>query len=124
MALTWNVSNVKDFEELYYEGPGDDGSPVRRIGGVTETLIFLSLRTKIGTITEANAAEVYRRVHVIEETEGALKPGPKGYEFFSEEDIVRHVGLKTNAAFKDWPKREFNRHMNKIRAELGMDKIA
>lgn len=101
--------------ELYEQGYQADG--------MTNALIWASLQTNIGTITEENAAEVFRRVQVIEDTFGALMSTPDGPVYFTQEDITRRIGLYTNASFVDEPKRTFNMRLNKIRVRDGKEKI-
>lgn len=125
MALTWSVEKVEDYETVCkivaaYDDPSRDVKVGDTIWNpVTEALIWASLSTGIGTITEANAAEVFGRIRLIEQLFGPLLiraevdgVRPEGEKAFITVDEVRsHIGLSTNASFKDeirskWLKRQ------------------
>src|SRR5262245_8466836 len=62
MPLTWDVTDVKDHDEVTTLVVVEDGVEKRLWHPVTETLVWMSMSTGIGRITEANAAEVYARI--------------------------------------------------------------
>jgi hypothetical protein len=106
MALTWSVENVENQDEVCWRVCTED-LPMHGmkkgesyLSPVTNALIWHSLNTGIGTITEESAAEVYARVSFVEMLYGASLMGPEGPVFITKEDIERHVGLRTNASFK------------------------
>lgn len=74
----------------------------------SDAMIWHTLNTGIGTITPLNAAEVYARIALVEELYGPSlrmpdeKDGGKLKPYYLTIDDVRaHIGLVTNASFKD-----------------------
>lgn len=113
MSLNWNVEDVKDYETVcFYKATVADPNHGIEVGdrcmnGVTSALIWLSLATMIGHIREDNAAEVYARIKLIEKLDGAMmRKGGEDY-FLTREDVQAHIGLSTNASFKDEPRSKF-----------------
>lgn len=115
MALTWSVKNVANHDEVTTWIPSEDDPNGRFKAGdrlwnpVTEALVWASLSTGIGTITEANAAEVYARIHLVEKLFGAMliraevdgvRPSGEA-AFITADEVISHIGLSTNASFKD-----------------------
>jgi hypothetical protein len=108
MSLDWNVSKVKDYENLCWITLEED-LPSRflkagdsLVNPVTETLVFLTISAGIPEITEQNAAEFYARVRIIEATYGAFlskhdENGGLADKPLTAEDIYNHIGLRTNA---------------------------
>ncbi len=117
MPLTWDVSKIIDYKELCWnpcDPPeiGDDGENRAMIDGVTDGLIWATLMTGIGTITEANYEEFWSRLEMNSLINGKYlrfgkgatwlgKPIPETKSGYSLEMIYRHIGLKTNAYFRD-----------------------
>jgi hypothetical protein len=69
MALTWNVSQIIDYKELCWnpcDPPeiGDDGENRVMIDPITDGLIWATLMTGIGTITEKNYEEFWCRLEM------------------------------------------------------------
>lgn len=118
MALHWDTANVEDKDEVCW-GPATADEPMYGIkegdivlNFVTNALIWHSLNTGIGTITEANAAEVYARIAFIEELHGVscVAPNKRGKLVdrpITVEDVRKHIGLYTNASFKDESRASF-----------------
>lgn len=86
-----------------------------KVDSRTEALIWLSLSTMIGEITEENHEEVFRRVQVIEKKHGAMLGDSEEAVFFTMADVKRRIGLKANAAFRDEPSAKFDKRMAKIK---------
>jgi hypothetical protein len=110
MSLNWDITNVQNKDEVCWIIASEDyptrgiskGSKV--LNPVTESLIFASMATGIGTITEENASEVYARISFIEKVSGALMYRGEGWEGLpniTPEEVQAHIGLSTNASFKD-----------------------
>ena len=113
MALTWDTKNVLDFEDVCFIEASED-APMsgitkgdRLLNPVTNALIWHSLNTGIGTITAENAGEVFARIHLVETLYGASLMGPEGDRPIKPGDVLRHVGLTTNASFKDESRTSF-----------------
>lgn len=96
MALTWDFTACKDPDAL----KTDEEWPV------TEMLIWCTLFTGIGGLTERTASEFYARVHWMEKTQGAFLRGtdPETGDLVAApltiEDVIKRIGLKTNATFE------------------------
>ena len=97
MALTWDLTDIKNYEDVCWE-KNDDGTD--RLNPVTESLIWLSMGIGMGNITEANANEFYIRVALYEDLFGNMlstfENGVKKYIPITPEDIISHIGLRTN----------------------------
>jgi len=93
MPLTWDITRCAETPETL--NAGVDGT-------ITEACIFLTMGVGIGDWTEANAAEVYGRVHLMEAIYGAMVrlPNPDGTGLtdrpITPEDVRRRIGLRTN----------------------------
>lgn len=112
MSLNWDLTGIKNHEEVCFVGEGDE----RRLHGVTHTLIMCTLGVGIGEITNKNWREFYRRIHVQELVWGPFTQmrirSEDGEEqtwsrFITAKDIFKHIGLKTNAHFKQTDGRKF-----------------
>lgn len=80
MALTTNISNCVNWEELNT----DANYPM------TERIYFVTLVTDLGEITEANYGEFYARVKVYETIVGD--------DLITLADVKRRIGLTTNVS--------------------------
>lgn len=94
---------------------GEDGS--HRMNPVTEVLIFRSMSTGMGEITEANWREVATRILILGKVLGAEMVGPGGVDvFLTAQDVKAHIGLKTNVG-QEWSKTKFNAYVMKAMRE-------
>lgn len=113
MSLDWNLTGIKDYNEVCWI---TDDKGEKRLDGVTQTIIWATMAVGIGTITEANAPEFFARISIIEDMDGAWMIGPDGPVRFTYEDVVRHIGLKTNVFPEEtrakWIKRQVTRVMD------------
>lgn len=106
MPLRLNVEKVKDVETVCFTGEGEN----RRLHPITESLRDLGRNAGYSRITEANAAEVYRRVAILDELFGAPACHGDGSPWsVTEEDVRRHIGLTVNWSEKT--KTQFNREV-------------
>jgi len=97
MTLRISVEKVRNREELFIVSP-EGGTP--ELGAVTRGLAEAMYHGHIGSITEANAEEVLRRVRVVEEINGPyLRVGPRD-AFFTLEDVERRIGMRLNVETK------------------------
>jgi len=106
VALTWDTADIQDNEAVcFMEAPADDAwhglkKGDRILNPVTNALIWHSLNTGIGTITREVAAEVWARIHLVETIYGASLMNSEGERPITKDDVLKHIGLKTNASFK------------------------
>lgn len=87
MALTWDISKVKDWQEL----TEDKNESV-----ITETIIWGCMATDIGEITNANWQEWFTRFAWLEKEQGAWMSNGDESLFMKPEWVKRRIGLKTN----------------------------
>ena len=99
MALTWDISKIKDHKALWVPDP--DNKEMFQLNTKTDALIWMMLFIGVYDITEENVGEVFERTAMYERVGGSIcKKRVKGRiedDPFTYEDICRHVGLKTNA---------------------------
>lgn len=97
MALTWNVSKVKNYKVVTTD-PNDPN----KWAPVTRALITLTIPLGMNHITEKNYEEFFARVVATE-----LVNGPMLYKVTKDgkvdtpitiEDVYAHIGLTTNAS--------------------------
>lgn len=102
MALNWSIADVKDTHLLHNtakekegERPFPEGSPEDLEGdlqwGITNNLIWATMAVSMGSITEKNYEEFYRRMIVV----GRLTTPP--YQV-TLADVKRRIGLSTNVS--------------------------
>jgi hypothetical protein len=104
MALTYDLSKVKDRQQFFPDTESGDLNPV------TTTIIFGTMITGIGELTEQNAPEFYARLHLAEQLRGPLAYNGHGEPITITPQYVKgHIGLKTNVFPKEtraaWLKR-------------------
>jgi hypothetical protein len=88
MSLDYSFKNIDGYEELCYEG--DDLSPV------TKALVFATMSTHIGEITEKSYEEFYARLHTFEKLHGPFVSYSDGPKHITLDQVKAHIGLKTN----------------------------
>ena len=97
MSLNWDLTKIKNYEELCWEKNEDD---TVRLNPVTDSLIWISMAIGIGKFTEEMAPEIYARISMYEKLFGAMmcKFGDNGKEsvYLTPEDVNNHIGLSTN----------------------------
>jgi len=145
MALTWSVKDIANHDEVcWFTAEEDEPNHFiekgkQYLAPLTNAFIWHSLSTGIGTITEANAGEVYARISLLEQVYGASLLTSDGPKPITMDDVTRHIGLKTNASFKDESRasflkrhityklnesvRSYERHVEKQKAEAEKEVI-
>ena len=96
MALTWDVTGIKDSEKLCWVTSKEEGK--FEMGAVTNTLIWASMLIGMNIITEKNSKEFHRRLIEFEVVHGAgmlIEDGEARQPTLKE--VQLHIGLKTNA---------------------------
>ena len=98
MSLNWDVTEVKDHEEITAEGMP---------WVVTEVLIWYTMAVDLGEITEENHEEFFKRVSIWESIHGAgmvernTETDEHEDRFVTLEDVERRIGLNTNVITRD-----------------------
>jgi hypothetical protein len=114
MALSWDVSDVKNHDSVcFFWAPEDDPSHGvskgdRLLNPVTNMLIWATISVDLPGITKQNAGEFFARLRLTEKIDGpflirAEVDGvrPKGEAaFVTPEEVVAHIGLKCNVTPK------------------------
>ncbi len=135
MSLNWNIGRIENMDTVCYErlplagnedllksmsfmGPGwhvckDDPDTIERMSVTTHTLIFATMSVDMGSITEKNADEFYRRLTVVER-DGAFRRSEDGPVPFTLDEVKAHIGLTTNVA--TMPKRAWDAKRKRIDA--------
>ena len=81
MSLDWEITNIKNWEEIAMNQEVE--------GDITEQIVWSSLITKLGNITEDNWTEWYARYHLwnrVHDFDNNLEA----------KDFHRRIGLTTN----------------------------
>ena len=99
MSLNWDLTKIKNYEELCWKKDEDD---TVRLNVVTDSLIWLTMAIGIGKITEENAPEVYGRIAAYEKLFGSFMiqfdNNGKQRVYITPEDVNNHIGLSTNVS--------------------------
>lgn len=92
MSLDWDVSKVKDFETVttVKKQDGEFWAPQ------TEALVWHSMVCGFNEISDKNWKHIWNRIRVWEKVKG-----PMMYQVpLTEEDVQKHIGMRTNASRK------------------------
>jgi len=122
LALSWNVSDVVNHEDVCFIILTEDDPNHGLVAGdrvlnpITNALIWSTISVDLPGITRDNAAEFYARLRFTErhqgpfliraEVDGKRPEGPAAY--ITKDEVLAHVGLKCNVAPKTraaWLKR-------------------
>ena len=91
MSLNWDATRVEGIDNL-----------TENERGTLQALCFTTMAVGINEITPENAHEFYTRASFVEKVLGASRRGFENGKdfpvFYSETDIRRFVGLRTNAS--------------------------
>lgn len=100
MSLRFDFERIKDYETTCYVDADEldaDGTPLRRLNPVTNSLVWSTISVKLGAITEANADEFYARYKFCERLDGPFLTGAGGKPYrLTPEDVQAHIGLTCN----------------------------
>ena len=89
MALNFNMTKVKNFEQVCYETGG-------MLTGSTISIVWMLPVIGMPGITKATAKFVYLRIATYESLFGPLR----GLEPITMEEVLAHVGLTANVGFE------------------------
>lgn len=92
MSLDWNVSRIKDHETLCFI-PDEDDPENKRMNPVTNALIWYTMILDLGEIVPKNVDEWFVRMWIHDQMFSPLMDNSRQITY---EDILQHVGLKTN----------------------------
>lgn len=96
MALTFDVSNIKDHETVTTH-PEDLGKKEgRRWHPITDMLIGASMGVELGTIEEKNVDEWVWRLAFLQSLRGPHAHLGDKPLYLRQGDVEKHIGLRTN----------------------------
>ena len=115
MSLNWNAQDVHDFEALH----GDEVQ-----WAITKAIVFRTMLTNMGEITEKNYEEFYTRIALCDRLFGSLigltdEDAEMRDYFITLADVKRRIGLETNvheqskAKFNGWLVRTLRRDVER-----------
>lgn len=93
MSLNYDLSKINPIAICYNNGNRDDG-----LTGATQSLIFYTMSAGFCQITEGNAADFYARLCVLRKLFGPMYRTPDGPLEVTPQDVIAHIGLRTNAS--------------------------
>ena len=89
MSLNWNLSEIKDNDNLCWTTDGT-------MRGATECLIYATMFVGLYEITDKNVSLFKQRLRAWEHAVGFLSSGDSAVPF---DFVDTHVGLRTNASY-------------------------
>jgi hypothetical protein len=127
MSLNWNISNIKNYEEICFS-VDDDGE--KYLSGITEALIFHTMAIGMGEITEQNVSEFYNRASLYAKFFGNpiryYDEQTEKYETrrFTANEIKNHIGLSTNVSYESptkWRNRIWKYEIERFNYERALE---
>jgi hypothetical protein len=125
MSLDWNVSKIKNADEVCWEKAEKDVPSEGIVKGesymkpLTNALIWTTMAVDLGTITEANIDEWIRRCRALEANDAPILRKWNGNTYeplpITREMLESHIGLRTNVPNTSPAK--FDRKMREIAAD-------
>jgi len=122
MSLNFDYSKVKN-SDVITTHPKDVDKPreEQHLSPITESLIWKALSVRLGKITEENVDEWWFRVRLTQLVDGPeFNCGKDVKVYLTRQDIVNHIGLKTNAdtfTRSKWAKEFMKINPIKLRSE-------
>jgi len=86
MALTWELTKIKDWKEVCWEPKDENGQTILR--SETNALIWSTMGVGMGDLSKENAPEFVARLRVLEKV--------YGWDEIPTEVVLKHIGLTTN----------------------------
>lgn len=88
MSLNWDLKSVNNMEQVCFPGG--------KMSDVTNNLIWATVITNLGEITEENAEEFYHRLQF------SGNCSKNDWSDITLENVKAHIGLKTNVTTITW----------------------
>lgn len=142
MPLTWDVSNIEDYENVCFERRKPDPSEgkvdsehlnedgeARYLRPLTEVLIFSTMSVGLRGITADNVGKFAARLDLLQKHDGAYlthvdEDGKRSDQTITAEDVIAHIGLSCNVSDETdaaWIKRtiteDYKRQAKRIQRE-------
>lgn len=112
MALNWDLSNIKEFEDLcyrtmestYVDVDEETGEEITKnhveLVPLADALIWATICVGMGEVTEDTYVEFWRRVAALEAWNGAFLTTKDGPRPITLADVKAHIGLSTNVSME------------------------
>ncbi len=100
MALCWDITGIKDYEALCYEGAGvdDEGNEQVRLSPTTDGLIWATMAVGIGEITDDTYIEFWVRLNTLHMLVAGTRHETVGVMPLSV--VKAHIGLEANVSYE------------------------
>ena len=96
MSLNWDLSRIEDYEDYCWQVDPDRADGQKLLNIVTHAMIYATMATGIGELTERAAPEFYTRLRAWELINGPMIIETDGPRPITWAEVKRHVGLSTN----------------------------
>lgn len=129
MSLDFNVGDIADHANVTTAPHPNSWTGKEQWHPVTNSLVWATIPCGTPSITAENVDMVWKRISRWQEVIGAFCNGPKGDVYVRREDVVMHIGLRTNASekteaeFIDSLLRQMDRHVQERKQKNAMDII-
>ena len=117
MTLNIRTHLIENGTELWVDDLEWGG---KKLEGATFVMGMCTIAIGMPHLTEANKGEFLRRIRVMESIHGALMNQGPTPVLFTEEDIDRRIGLRTNAS--EFGKAQFAKNMKIQKARADRDR--
>ena len=124
MALTWDLREIKDSDNLCYVNKSEkDGKPQGEMSPITNTLIWSTMFVGFNKITNKNYVQFHKRLIELEiASGGCLLVNDDGHSRQPTiHEVKSHVGLSTNASVQS--NTQWSRNIARIIQETAEKKI-
>jgi hypothetical protein len=132
MSLSWDLSKIENYDELFVDAPPDQGEG-KVLDGLTQAIIYATMVTGLGknwSLDTDFAPELWARLHMIEKLQGPLVTKQGEPYFVTFEDVRRRIGLETNVSpvsRSEFVKRMLTNDMDRLvkqaKRELELERI-
>lgn len=99
MSLDFNVSKIKDYEDVTTAAFDINGRP--QWNPVTNALVWWSIPIGIWEITKDNVDVYWKRLQLWQAVVGPVLGNADGDIWLTRDDVVAHIGLSTNVIGKN-----------------------
>ena len=89
MALNYDLSKIKNYEELLEDG---------KLSQPYSTIVLSTVIVALGDITNENYEKFYNRLNVMQKLTGPFLHLENNPYHISKDDIIRMIGLNTNVS--------------------------
>jgi len=104
MSLNWDLTKIKNGDEICWEERVEDGHKDTYLKVSTDQLIWATMIVDLRGITADNAAEFWDRLNMYEKCCGPMRfnydteTKQRTPVYYTKKDIIDHIGLSTNVS--------------------------